>query len=333
MVYCLRYRYTLDEIYTATGPILLALNPFKDCSNKASGAHGKGGLYGEEMMRMYWERGEGMDSGANGASGGSKGRKKAQDANIPAVAGDDLPSLPPHVYAVADAAYRAMIRNLDDRRGMASKNGGGKVTAGDESPNQSILVSGESGAGKTVTAKFLMQYLAALSQRRVGKMKDRVREEKKNAVYARSSSVGVGALSSAPPTPSVSSGSSNRGGVSNGRNRGDGRYRPRMSHFGTAVDTATANAYRSAHPCSSPVKSPIRSSYGHVMPTSPTGHGSGSGSTKKTISSSIEQQVLESNPILESFGNARTIRNGECNFIIIYRDLYDKFSHVDNISF
>ena len=108
VVYCLRYRYTLDEIYTATGPILLALNPFKDCSNRTNGAHGKGGLYGEEMMRMYWERGEGMDSGANGVSGESKGRKKAQDANAAAVAGDDLPSLPPHVYAVADAAYRAM---------------------------------------------------------------------------------------------------------------------------------------------------------------------------------------------------------------------------------
>ena len=324
MVYCLRYRYTLDEIYTATGPILLALNPFKDCSKKST--HGKGGLYGDEMMRIYWERGEGMDSIANGANGGSKGRKKAQDANTAAVAGDDLPPLPPHVYAVADAAYRAMIRNLDDRRGMAGKSGGEMAAAavGDESPNQSILVSGESGAGKTVTAKFLMQYLAALSQRRVGKMKERVEEEKENAVYARSSSVGVGALSSAPSAPSVSSSGGNRGG-GNSNDRGDGRYKPRMSHFGTAVDTATSNAYRSAHPCTSPVKSPIRSSYGHVMPTSPTGHGSGSSSTKKTFSSSIEQQVLESNPILESFGNARTIRNGEFCILSSFSDLYDRF--------
>ncbi|CAK8535181.1 unnamed protein product [Lathyrus sativus] len=47
----------------------------------------------------------------------------------------------PHVYAMVDAAYNEMI--------------------GDE-VNQSIIISGESGAGKTETAKIAMQYLAAL---------------------------------------------------------------------------------------------------------------------------------------------------------------------------
>ncbi|CAK9208721.1 unnamed protein product [Sphagnum troendelagicum] len=50
-------------------------------------------------------------------------------------------SLHPHVYMTADAAFRAMVR---------------------EGINQSIIISGESGAGKTETAKIAMQYLAAL---------------------------------------------------------------------------------------------------------------------------------------------------------------------------
>ncbi|XP_063312518.1 unconventional myosin-Ih [Pelobates fuscus] len=47
--------------------------------------------------------------------------------------------LPPHIYAVADNAYRVMCT---------------------EQNNQFILISGESGSGKTETSKKLLQYLA-----------------------------------------------------------------------------------------------------------------------------------------------------------------------------
>ncbi|KAH7652933.1 Myosin ATPase protein [Dioscorea alata] len=46
----------------------------------------------------------------------------------------------PHVYAVADTAFSEMMR---------------------DGTSQSIVISGESGAGKTETAKFAMQYLVA----------------------------------------------------------------------------------------------------------------------------------------------------------------------------
>lgn len=49
---------------------------------------------------------------------------------------------PPHAYAIAEAAYRSIVT---------------------ERENQCIIISGESGAGKTEAAKLIMQYIAAVS--------------------------------------------------------------------------------------------------------------------------------------------------------------------------
>ena len=54
-----------------------------------------------------------------------------------------LKDLPPHCFGIADQAYSSM-------------------SSGDG--NQSILVSGESGAGKTETARFLLQHLTFCSR-------------------------------------------------------------------------------------------------------------------------------------------------------------------------
>jgi len=56
--------------------------------------------------------------------------------------GKHIGALPPHPYAIADTAYRALMRDRQD---------------------QGMLISGESGAGKTETAKIVMQYLAYAS--------------------------------------------------------------------------------------------------------------------------------------------------------------------------
>eukprot|EP00004_Rigifila_ramosa_P024874 TRINITY_DN7311_c0_g1_i3.p1 TRINITY_DN7311_c0_g1~~TRINITY_DN7311_c0_g1_i3.p1 ORF type:complete len:1642 (-),score=466.43 TRINITY_DN7311_c0_g1_i3:61-4626(-) len=55
--------------------------------------------------------------------------------------------MPPHVYAVADRAFRSM---------KADKK------------SQSVLISGESGAGKTETAKLVMQYLVKVGAKQGG---------------------------------------------------------------------------------------------------------------------------------------------------------------------
>lgn len=98
----LRSRYDINEIYTYTGNILIAVNPFRKLPH----------LYDSFMMEQY-----------KGAA---------------------LGELSPHPFAIADAAYRLMMN---------------------EGISQSILVSGESGAGKTESTKLLMRYLAYMGGR------------------------------------------------------------------------------------------------------------------------------------------------------------------------
>ncbi|XP_051143772.1 myosin-12-like isoform X2 [Andrographis paniculata] len=102
VLYNLASRFALNEIYTYTGNILIAVNPFRRLPH----------LYDIHMMQQY-----------KGAAFGE---------------------LSPHLFAIADTCYRAIIN---------------------EHGSQSILVSGESGAGKTETTKMLMRYLAFMGGR------------------------------------------------------------------------------------------------------------------------------------------------------------------------
>eukprot|EP00928_Gymnodinium_smaydae_P088572 TRINITY_DN72642_c0_g1_i1.p1 TRINITY_DN72642_c0_g1~~TRINITY_DN72642_c0_g1_i1.p1 ORF type:complete len:1245 (-),score=276.03 TRINITY_DN72642_c0_g1_i1:210-3944(-) len=91
----LQNRYDVDRIYTSTGPILIALNPFKVIL----------GLYEDEVLRSHIRE------------------KLAQ----------------PHVFKTARASYRGIC---------------------DSYKSQTVLISGESGAGKTETTKHVMRFLA-----------------------------------------------------------------------------------------------------------------------------------------------------------------------------
>ncbi|KAG0149478.1 hypothetical protein CROQUDRAFT_653551 [Cronartium quercuum f. sp. fusiforme G11] len=99
VLHTIRTRYTTArQIYTYSGIVLVAMNPFVGVP-----------LYSSDIVQAY------------------AGRKKGE--------------LEPHLFAIAEDAYRCMIR---DRR------------------DQTVIVSGESGAGKTVSAKYIMRYFATV---------------------------------------------------------------------------------------------------------------------------------------------------------------------------
>ncbi|OBZ84954.1 Myosin-2A [Choanephora cucurbitarum] len=92
----IRTRYMQRLIYTYSGIVLIAVNPFDRVA-----------LYEPDIVQQY------------------SGRRRGE--------------LEPHLFAISEDAYRCMIR---------------------EQTNQTIVVSGESGAGKTVSAKYIMRYFA-----------------------------------------------------------------------------------------------------------------------------------------------------------------------------
>nr|XP_054752990.1 unconventional myosin-VI-like isoform X2 [Lytechinus pictus] len=75
--------------------------------------------------------------------------------NIKKYQGKSLGTLPPHVFAIADKAYREMITSKQ---------------------SQSIIVSGESGAGKTESTKYILRYLTESHGQSAGIIEQRIIE-------------------------------------------------------------------------------------------------------------------------------------------------------------
>jgi myosin heavy subunit len=131
----LRIRYKRDEIYTSAGPILISINPYKQINVNG------GTLYSPEKMIEYRQ----IESYGQ--------------------------EYEPHLFQVADRAYSAMmdsvhnIPHLEEEDAAIVLEGDIGIQPG-QARNQSIIISGESGAGKTESTKYIMQYLARITKRK-----------------------------------------------------------------------------------------------------------------------------------------------------------------------
>ncbi|CCI41613.1 unnamed protein product [Albugo candida] len=200
----LESRFSQKKIYTNTGSILLAINPFQ----------GMPSLYHSSQMTHYLAHFEALNTSPVVPMDNPAYRASDSPASPTRLSTNGSKILPPHIYQVAGEAFRAMRNPLTGRP-----------------TNQSILVSGESGSGKTESTKFLMEYLA-----RAGDPQNRL-----STVSNRSSALSTASTASAT----------------------------------TNLQSSTSSKNNSA------------SSY----------------------SLSIAAKVLQTNILLESFGNARTLRN------------------------
>jgi myosin heavy subunit len=99
LLYNIGLRYKQKLIYTFTGSILIAVNPYQDFD-----------VYRLKEVRMYQNQ--------------------------------LIGTLPPHIFAIGAGALMSMQQSNRD---------------------QCIIISGESGAGKTASTKLIMQYLAAVN--------------------------------------------------------------------------------------------------------------------------------------------------------------------------
>nr|CCA20290.1 myosinlike protein putative [Albugo laibachii Nc14] len=204
----LESRFQKKKIYTNTGSILLAINPFQALPS----------LYHSSQMTHYLAHFEALNTSAMSPSD-NLARGSDSPASPTRLSAKGSKTLQPHIYQVAGEAFRAMRNPLTGRP-----------------TNQSILVSGESGSGKTESTKFLMEYLA-----RAGDPQNRL-----STISNRSSAMSTASTAS----------------------------------MSTNLQASTSSTLASS-------KSSSASSY----------------------SLSIAAKVLQTNTLLESFGNARTLRN------------------------
>ncbi|GKY99340.1 hypothetical protein MPSEU_000889000 [Mayamaea pseudoterrestris] len=134
ILYQIKARHALQKPYTRVGEIIIAVNPCQWID----------GLYSQDLQRLYakhfvWQVPVGGDEETSS--------EEKKDENVMATSSTSFESFydrlghEPHIYEVSASAYRGLTLDGQD---------------------QTILVSGESGAGKTETVKLVLGHLSTI---------------------------------------------------------------------------------------------------------------------------------------------------------------------------
>ncbi|GME97247.1 unnamed protein product [[Candida] boidinii] len=139
VVYNLQQRYQNDSIYTYSGLFLVAVNPYKQLN-----------IYNNQFIQLYKNSTVTQIESAE---------EKIEELETPSLSHPDstenannvddnyeiptrLSTVKPHIFAVAEEAFQNLVQTKS---------------------NQSILVTGESGAGKTENTKKVIQYIISVA--------------------------------------------------------------------------------------------------------------------------------------------------------------------------
>ena len=88
-----------------------------------------------------------------------------RDADERADVGKQLGALPPHIFATADSAFRAMSEMRKNQAIIISYASARITMIAAILVTLTSLSSGDSGSGKTETTKLILQYLASMTQK------------------------------------------------------------------------------------------------------------------------------------------------------------------------